>query len=551
VTLRWKSIERSTRRRVREAVRESESLRTEYKLARKAARWRHKIQAWFPMTVLRCSFPLLLLLQGSSSEFIIAVILVLTLGAMFFRASQLFNDLYCSTDLIVYDFLPISNHDIFTVQWRRFLRRSLWSVFDFTMFYSALLLTSGGDRWNAVAAGLGLGLIQWLFIVAAAVCLFAFGPRKYFAAIGGSLVGLAVLLFFFGMRHPLYSQWFSHFAWLVPPGGWILQALGFSGSRGLVLDVLPGLIAACVLALAPIAFQRVRREFEGSEPRLSSDGRSPELQEYGEQLMQKPEQAGAVIQNRQFLDGFDWEHARFVERFAGRLLNSRERVVAEFMVASNPGWTRWVRIVLAAVLIGVVVGWTLAAGLSSVVGTLMFLVIYFAAVSFIGTWRGFLSPPSGGLQSPIYAVYPIGYWELMRVVLKVNLARIAICVPFVLAALVILAANPYLAQTHVFGMGIKLVLLGLMAQPIVAFGPISPGTNDTQELGRAVIAIIWSIALLGAGITFFMAWNSVVMLVAGLAMTVLSVLALTLYGRWFNGSRIDLVPLARMENSVR
>jgi hypothetical protein len=554
VTLRWKSFERTTRRRVAEAVRRSDSLRQEYKLARQAVRARQNLRPWVMQIFWRCIFPLLVLTnpqfsQTTTSGFIIAIILVLTLGMMFFRGGQLQNELYLSSTLQVLGFLPISNHDLFTVQWRRFLRRSLWSVLDFTLCYSALLLSSHVGRVNAVAAGVGLGLIQWLFISAVAVCLFAFGPRKYLTVIGLPLVGSAFALFCFGLRQPLLSQWSSHFAWMVPPLGWILRALGISASRGPLLDLVPGLIAACLLALTPFACQRVRREFEQSESSLRGEERAQALQEFGEQFKHTTAQAEAVIASRKFLDGFDWQHARFVERSAASLLNSRERVIAEFMVASNPVWTAQLRRLLIIVFLAAVLGWMMAAGLRSAGGLLMLLAFYFMVASFLCRWRGYASPTGGGLQSPFYAVYPIGFGELMRVVLKINLARFVISVPFVLGALFILTKNPLLAQSHILEIGLKLIALGLMIQPIRAFAPISRGTNDTQKLGHAVSAILLIIGWIASAITFVMAWNPVLALPAGVATAGLSVLSLFLYGRWFNRSQIDLVPLDKMEPS--
>ena len=550
MTLRWRFFEKTTRRRIREEVRQSEVLRTEYKLARKAARRHYQIRSWVMRVIGLCAFLLLVSLQGIPLDHIIALIFLWTLGTMFLRAAQLHAALYYAPDLNVFDLLPISNDDIFTVQWRQFLLLSFWSVFDFAAAYSILLVHSSGGLINAIAAGVALALIQWIFILAIAVCLFAFASRKYFDSVAWPLQASAIILLFAGANHPRLCQWLASLACWLPPLGSILQALGISENKGPIHDFLPGLMAVGVLTLAPIAYRRVRGEFALSEPRPASDGRSQALQELGEQYAQTPEEAQATIQGRQFLAGFDWQNAGFVEQFASRLLNPRERMVAEFMVAANPLWTPHLRRLFITVSFAVVLGWMFAASMVSSGPMIAFFAIYFLWASFSVTWRGFAPPRDGSLQSPIYAVYPVGFWELMRAVLKINLARCVICVPNTVGALAILAQNPQLSRATLAWTGLKIIAVGFMIQPILAFAPISPGTNDTQKLRLAMPAAMLIFILVGTTITFFLAWNFWVVAVAGLVTALLSILTLILYGRWFNCGRFDLIPLTKMDSAV-
>lgn len=553
--LRWKSFEKKIRGRVRETVFQSEPLLTEYRLVRKARRPFRGLRRSTMLIIWRCCFLflfsifVLLPTQTPSVELILAITVAWTLGMMFYRAAQLWGAFYYSSDLVVFDLLPISNQDVFTRQWRRFLCLSLWSLLDGAIFYWALLMNDGGGIWNAIAGGLGLGALQWLFIPAVAVCLFAFCPRKYLLATGLCFLGTAVVLFFCGMAHVLRLHWFVNAAWLVPPIGWIIQALGTSQSKGPVLDFIPAMIAASVLVFARSAYQRVRREFEVGEPHVFSDGRSQALQDFGERLKKEPEEAATAIQQRQFLDGFDWKNAAFVERLVGRILNTREQVIAEFMVAAQPTWTaQWRRFPIAVTVMAGTVWFFMKMGAKT--GVMPFLAIYFLGVLFVGRWRGFAAITGAGLQSPMYAVYPIGFWEMMRVILKINLLKFALGAPVVFAVLLILDRTPQFAHGHLIGYGLKLIAFGLMVQPMIAFMPISPGTNDTRKTGRALAAALFIFIAVVSAFTFFLVWNSKVMLITAVILSVFSFSSLIIYGRWFNRSQIDLVPLAKMQTAL-
>ena len=269
---------------------------------------------------------------------------------------------------------------------------------------------------------MALGAAQWLFMVAMAVCLVAFARPNYFAVLAGLFLMATILFLFAGQHQPRLCAWLSGLAWCVPPSGWILQSLGVSHEQRGAPSGLAGADERAVLALAPIAFQRARQAFLLSEPRHATDGRNPEVIEFGERLAQSPGDARAAIQRRQFLAGFDWPKAGFLERFVSRLLNARERTVAEFLLAANPGWTAQFRGALPFLLLALVFIWLFGRSLFPTAGMLVFIG-GLGVVQLVASLRGFALPPGGGLQSPYYAVYPIGFWELTRVVLIINLTK--------------------------------------------------------------------------------------------------------------------------------
>jgi hypothetical protein len=539
---RW-SVEEAARKRVRAEVFASPALREEYRLARAAAKGRPSMPPW----VYRFLFMGFLVMLAVISklitvEYVVAVILLWTLGTMFYQASHFYTALYDDNGLIVFDYLPISDRDIFRVQWKRFLHASWWPLFDFAVAYSVLLFNAGVG-WSAVTGGLAFGAVQWVFVLAMAVCLVAFARPNHFSSLALPFQVAALVLLSAGYNLSSVCVWLGGLAWCVPPLGWILQSLGVSDSSGALHRLLPGLMSAVVLALSPIAFQRVRQAFLSSEPRHSSDGRSPELLEFGERLAKSPDDARAAIQRRQFLAGLDWQNAGLLERLFSRLLSARERAVAEFMLAANPGWTFHLRRMSPFLLLALPVPWLFRHGWLPKAEVFLPLWGLMAASAIIRTARGFDLPPGGGLRSPYYANYPIEFWELTRVVLKINVASTFVLMLFFL---VLYAASGGF-QSPAIEDGLKWIVVAVMAQPLLVIAAISPRTNDAQNMSFAWRAFGLILVMLGAGVTFFMATKWWVVALAGLLTAAASVLALVLYARSFNRSRFDLVPMRKTD----
>jgi hypothetical protein len=501
VSLRRWSLEEAARQRVRAEVFASASLREEYRLARAAAKGRPGIPPWvYRLLFMGFLVMLAVISKLITVEYVVAVILLWTLGTVFYQASHFYTGLYDDPGLIVFDYLPISESDIFRVQWRRFLRGSWWPLFDFAVAYYVLLVHAGVG-WRAITGGLAFGAVQWVFIVAMAVCLVAFARPDHFAPLALPFQVAALVLLSAGLHLSNVCTWLDGLAWCVPPLGWTLQSLGVSDESGVLHRVLPGLMCAVVLALSPIAFQRVRRAFLLSEPRHTSDGRIPELLEFGERLAKSPDEARAAIQRRQFLAGFDWQNAGSLERLFSRLLNGRDRTVAEFMLAANPGWTFHLRRLAPFLLLALPVPWLFRHGWLPKAEVFLPLWGLMGVTAIVRTARGFDLPPGSGLRSPYYANYPIEFWELARVVLKINIASTFVVV---FCLLILYAAS---AGIHFVAIenALKWSAVALMVQPLLVIAAFSPRTNDAQKSSFAWRGFVLILVMLGTGVTFFMA----------------------------------------------
>ena len=551
---RWKSFERAMRRLVRTEVRGSKVLRQEYKQSRKARRARTIIRPW----VYRLFFPLIgmatLMQTGRPLTLIIAFIWLWVLAAAFLHANQLNLALYFSPGLNVFHHLPIPDGQIFQVQWSSWIRNSLWSALHFFAAYSALVFHIGNGLDSVVVVtGTLLGVLQWIFVLAMATCLFVWWPRSLFHLPVLLFAGCAVALLIFEWRQTALVNWLSGFAYWIPSVGWILYAVGIIANTGLVHDLLPSVMAGAVFVAFPVAYRRIRHNYVLREEQFAAARKATvtgeaavsRWQEFVDRFTDKPAEVESEVRSRRFLQHLDWRSVGWIEGLIARTLTARECTVAEFLVAANPQWTRKLRgfLISAAVFLVLVCFLVANTGLDPT-----FLVVMGACwliVQSSGNWRGFATVSAAGPQPPPYSFHPIGFWELFRTILKINTVRYTLSFPvvglIVLLAQVSLRLNPATAAVHWW----RILVLGFLAQIILAIAPISATSNDSNRLpfATAVVAFILAEAALGCVFVFA---SSPALIISSLA-TLCAFLAagVLLYGRRFNHSRFDLIPVAQ------
>ncbi|HYV29131.1 MAG TPA: hypothetical protein VFA77_16475 [Candidatus Eisenbacteria bacterium] len=470
-----------------------------------------------------------------------------TLGSIFFRANQLLLNLYYSQDLNVYHYLPIGDDSIFQRQWNKFLRASAWSATDFMLLYGLLALKVGAGFTSPIA-GCALGIIQGGFVVAGALSLLMLRARRFFVVLATIFMASAAALLFFGSNGPI-TEWLNRIAYWLPPIGWIVHGMGITPSEGMLRDLVPCVLAAFVLVAAPVSYRRLHRSYSLTERLFALlrratpvMGAGAEAQGTAEAFMQPSAEVERAIKSSYWLPGMDWHKARLLEKCAARLLTPREQAVAEFMVAANPRWTESLRgfTVLLLILLGAF--WLFAGVINPGAGILVWVGAFFILPIFSVQWRGFTSPKGAGLQHPYYSVYPIAFWELARLVLKINLARFLFYGPILCLALILVPGSLRFYPEFALWAGLKFLALGLLLQPIWVIAQISPGTNDGRRL-RILFCAILVILLLGGGmITFAVASDLVILLVSGLITGGTSWLALLFYGWLFNRNSFDLLP---------
>src|ERR1043165_9589294 len=334
---------------------------------------------------------------------------------------------------------------------------------------------------------------------------------------------------------PAEALWVaSEVAYWVPPTGWLVYAMGISPSKCLARDLWPCLISGVVLAVFPLAYLRLRSRYLLSEERairaqratVSGQGGLSDFPEMAAHFTESASEVATGIRRGELQAGLDWRRVPIVERVVWRLLTERERLLVDFLVAGNPRWTAALRaffIMLTLVLAGC---WLFPAVARSSFGLLFSFGAIYVLMTFAGQWRGFMFPRGAGAQSPFYALYPLGFWDLMRVVLKVNLVRFLFCAPLVLGAVWLVLGGLQLAPVSAWWTAIKFLVLGLVAQPLLAIAQVSPGTNDGQKLRVVLPAVVFFVVSVGSGILFAVAPTSQVMAMAGAIAASASVAAL-------------------------
>jgi hypothetical protein len=475
---------------------------------------------------------------GRSAMYLAALIAAWTICMMFVRAAQFHGSLYYGPSLRCYYFLPIPDEGVFRVQWRQFLWNSLWSAADFALLYFLLVLKMGG-RWNSIEAGLCLGLLQWLFIPPMALVLMVLFPGKVLYTAFWMLPLATFGLLWIGPEHEALFGQLAGLACWIPPMGPIFHLLGIVKAGGLSASAWPCATGIIALAASSFAWQKARRNYSMPENQADESKAGAEL------FRRSAGEAQGAIRSRQFISGMDWRNLRIVERGLSRLLTQRERVIAEFMTAAKPGWTAGLKTFVIVLAAAVGCYWFLAVACHVKTNPILLLwVCFFLAAKLVGGWSGFAIPQGAGIQCPVYAGYPIGFWELVSVILKIDLARFLIALPLGCCAIAVLQRFiPGIANAE--PVAIKIIAVCIMISPIVPIMLMSSGTNDSQRprFTSVIAALLLFLVLIASGVAVIVvsSWNLAAMFVAvGLAA---SMLALFLYGRSFNLTRFDLIPV--------
>src|SRR4051812_21562564 len=125
MSLRARGLERRLRRSVKSAVRASGTLWGEFRQVRKRRRQNLHMPGWMGRILVLVWIGFVFGTQRRPAEVLAAVILLWAVGMSFLRAVQLRAALYLSPALGVYKYLPISDMDVFRLQWRSFLQLAI------------------------------------------------------------------------------------------------------------------------------------------------------------------------------------------------------------------------------------------------------------------------------------------------------------------------------------------------------------------------------------------------------------------------------------------
>jgi len=503
VNLVSSAFEKRLRQLHRAELEKSPDLRRKFRASRKkdastVSRWGRRLL----LPLFWILIPASLILKQNHAELAIGVISFWAAGAAFRGGQQWFQQFYGSEELVIFNTLPLSDAQIFSIQKRKYLRSLGWLFWELLIAYLVLGMFDSPFRPPIYALPIA-ALLQSLLIMAMGIHLAGFFPMLPLGLISGVLRMAAIVLFLAGVNgadfvDPVvnFSKWFF-------PTGWLNYVLVELTLRK---DIVAGLMLIPLVALifsVRYSWQRLHRFYslEGFEVVPSSAAAAPEEEELTDASFGRrgPTELEDNILAGSFLAGVNWQESGWFEKIVSRLLTPRERVLTEFLVAQKPGWTRHLQMTLLVWVIACLVVWTFGA----FGGTIIFFSGYILATAslplFGGEWRGLRQTPSGGVFLPGFSVFPIGFSEISKILLKVNLLRVVAASPLLLSFAAGAAYRLGFSALSGVVICLQVLLVIVLLQPVFILLPISKSTNGSSRMRWIWIALFIPMLLLLLG----------------------------------------------------
>lgn len=466
-------------------------------------------------------------------------------GTAFKWAHQWFQQFYASEDLVVLSLMPLDDRQIFKFQLRRYWRGAMWIAWELLLVYLVLAFIPE-QQVLPVYTFVIAAFMQTLLVLALALHCASYLHTLPLGTLAGLFRMTAIVLLVIGAQGlevantvVRATEWFL-------PMGWVnyvlLRSTGDWAALGLAIPI------AAIIYLARYSFDRLRAFYslEGFEiipgPAHAVTPDHEEITAATFKQRAGPTEIEDRVLARYFLEGVNWDLRGGLEKIVARMLNSRERVITEFLVAQDPGWTRslkwsfWVWLVVMVIVL-----------VFGDYGTMVFFGAYVLGAAtlplFGGEWRGMRQTASGGMFIPGYSLYPIAFGEMARIFLKVNLVRIVAASPFIVSFGAMGALK--LGHPALEGAIIGLKLLGSIAclQPLLVLFPISSTTNDTSRmLPIWLLVFLPIILLLGASALGVFLSDTGLGVATGFAgLFLFSGLLFVVYRRAYRAGKFDLL----------
>jgi hypothetical protein len=197
-------------------------------------------------------------------------------------------------------------------------------------------------------------------------------------------------------------------------------------------------------------------------------------------------------------DQLEWEHdwgAGIIGQVVARWLTAREGILANFMGPNTGTWKRTLVTGTFVALSGLAIalffpaGYLWAGVIVAVCGVLWGLPL------FGGTWSGFALVCFYTTVTHLHAVYPIGYGETMRMMLKINMIRIVARVPHAVVSGGVLGYCLGVNSLEGALYGVVALLTVLVLQPIfLAIKFLNIPVSSQHVSGKALVYALYTIA---------------------------------------------------------
>ena len=552
--LKSPALEKRVREVARDEMRLDKALWKDYKRHRKS--WlRRKLEAGNMLLSILPLFWVLIFagVREHGKETILVAIALYATATSLFRGMNFRLNVVGGYDRALFLHFPVSDNDFLKYEWKKFVRSWLGAFCVFLLAYWIVALRSDLVPENLEQVLLA-AVLQTLCGAALSMWVPTFFPRL-------KIVSSAIPIYFltfFCLWLPAPAIEFLWSSVLLVPAGWISHFFASSGgaaSRAEKLLIAP---AAAICLTLPIALHIARKALSAELDRQTRDGSdkleqmfaAAETPDEAAPDPMFPPQAPLQVSYEHISERPSWETAGWIEKLVARSLNAKERIVADFMLAQNVGdWSKRWRTAALMSAVGVIV-----TALAPLPPWMWFLPMVagglWGAPLFGGIWPGFNGAPTFGGVIPTYAVFPVGYGEISRVMFKANAIRIFVWAPLLIAYATVLAARLGNGPRYGLVNGILGVALALALQPLMITAHFSAGTNDTRQtnlhtLAFFGLAIFLLVPAIASVVGLFVADSLLIKSVAAVGVLVCTLLAWTAYMRLFNRGRIDLLSRAR------
>ncbi len=561
------TFEKALRRRVKAAVAASPALQREARTVRRARR-ESSLALVFRVAI---SFGVgaLAWFVGSKTQHGATALGVVTLWMFFLlftHAQRLLGTLYGEGDLSALSLLPVTNATIFRWQLQKFVRRSGLSLLDLLCSLSAIAWWQGfpAHQWLAV---LPVAALAWLTLLALAMLLASYFPSFPYAIVSGvgPIIGLAL---FFAREYvgpPLLAMLDRAAPHLnvVLPVGWPISLFQ------LLLPETSWLIATLLLPTAAIiwtirhSMSRLQNTYEfhevvvGEAPDMVPEEAAAEAARAETSSTDQPFHIGVtaiedIIRARHFMAAPPWRERGRCEEWLWRWLTVREKALAEFVFPDGfiitHAWKRIAKTFVITMFLALVAAYVFPMARNWMLGIGLFITGFQALGRMLDAGRAFQAILCSGVNIPMYAVYPIGYRELGRLLMKYAIVQAPALLAFTVVASILTAA--VIQQPLALGaiIGCKLAILVVGARAFALALSFSSNTNDTSGFRFHVFALI-GLIVFGGILFLLLAGASLATQSIGwifcLAAVAESYVFFRIYGWFYNRTRFDLMAFPR------
>lgn len=562
-----RQLVRRLRRLTRAAVKADPALRRE----RRRVTPRRTAQIRFSM--LRWLVPLMIVgsASGASPSLVAGFLSVWTLAITLMRAGQVVAQFLPGPALWTYYCLPVENDAVFRRQMSMVFRSAVWLGIDWLAFGLPMAVRhESASAWIAIVVFAGA---QALTALALACALARWQPRFPFAGVGLILAAGMWIVVQFADRAGAEAavQPLLRGMMLGTPGGWLATAHLNLLAGGVVGWIAPlaAIAAGVVLLRRMLALGSSRFRMEEIFGYDSADAEctfhEPELTHRDdvdaaedssiEPLRTTHTTPAASDHNawRAKVDaalsgppGLALFHRGGIERQATRLLSVRDRVLIDVL---RPQGSPWVKAWLTSFALISMAAVVRAAGYNqewlvwlSVVG-----LVAGALPLLGGRWTGLDVVPSANGVIGVYAYYPLSFFSIAWLILRLNVLRCILAVPLVLMAVRFGFTAIPLPWIQTLGLTAKIMSVILAIAPLSVLMAFSKSTNDTSARWPVVLLFIamlgiWLLFGLGLGVTLFAADLSAgVSALLAIVLVGMSHAVLAAYGWAWGRGWIDLV----------